>query len=262
MSLDPDRRDTLRHNIQARVGGFFCNTRREAGLTCQVCTGPATASLCGRCATQRRTYGDRLADRVLTLTYVRGRMPSNHQSVYTVFAYKNLTHPVGKCLTDLGLMIKAATALHGDCIAREAGGPWTVVTFVPSAARPGLSHPVSQFVHYVAGASRPETVVLDLGPSAAIADRQVLPDRFAVPDHAHATIVGQHVLILDDTWTSGAKAQSAALAVRAAGADQITILCVARWCRYDLDDHRALLDTCTEPYDPAVCPVGSTACRM
>lgn len=65
---------------------------------------------------------------------------------------------------------------------------------------------------------------------------------------------------MDDTWTTGSKAQSAALAVRTAGARYVTLLCVARWCKHDWDDHRALLDRFTDPYDAAMCPVTGGPC--
>lgn len=39
----------------------------------------------------------------------------------------------------------------------------------------------------------------------------------------------QHVLLIEDTWTSGGNAQSAALALRRAGAASVTILALARW---------------------------------
>ena len=42
------------------------------------------------------------------------------------------------------------------------------------------------------------------------------------------------MLLIDDTWTSGGHAQSAALALRQAGATRISALIVARWLTDDL----------------------------
>ncbi|HYQ68602.1 hypothetical protein [Actinophytocola sp.] len=69
-----------------------------------------------------------------------------------------------------------------------------------------------------------------------------------------------HVLVVEDTWVSGDKAQSAALALKAAGATRVTVLCVTRWLRYDWEDHRALIETLDEPYDAARCPVTGSDC--
>ncbi len=55
-------------------------------------------------------------------------------------------------------------------------------------------------------------------------ERTVLPDGFRLTDRDREKISGGHALILDDTWTSGAKAQSAALAVRAAGSAMVHLL--------------------------------------
>ncbi|MDO5286317.1 MAG: hypothetical protein Q4G45_05775 [Actinomycetia bacterium] len=38
-----------------------------------------------------------------------------------------------------------------------------------------------------------------------------------------------HVLLIDDTWTSGATMMSAVLAVRRVGADRVSTLVLARW---------------------------------
>lgn len=54
------------------------------------------------------------------------------------------------------------------------------------------------------------------------------------PKDDHFTVTsnnadGRHVLLIDDTWTSGGHALSATLALRASGADQISVLVLARW---------------------------------
>jgi hypothetical protein len=71
---------------------------------------------------------------------------------------------------------------------------------------------------------------------------------------------GQHVLLVEDTWLSGGKVQSAAVALKDAGAAHVTALCVARWCHYPWPDHRSMLDSLTEYYDALVCPVDGSQC--
>lgn len=86
-------------------------------------------------------------------------------------------------------------------------------------------------------------------------------DRFTVPEHQRERVRKRHVLVVDDTWTSGAKVQSAAVALKDAGAAQVTALVVGRWCNYTWPEHRAMLDSLTEPYDALVCPVTGADCN-
>jgi hypothetical protein len=177
---DPTTADVLRQVLRDRVGGFFHNARHEVGVTCTVCAGPADGARCWRCEPDHAEFGARLADRVLILAYARGKAPSRHQSEHTLYAYKGVS-PSAKSVDDLKLMIMAATELHGDCVARVAGRPWSAVTFVPSARRPGASHPVAQLARAVRGHTPNQRFLLDLGPSIAAEGRTVLPDRFQVP---------------------------------------------------------------------------------
>jgi hypothetical protein len=104
-------------------------------------------------------------------------------------------------------------------------------------------------------------VGLAIGPGGT-APRSTIPqpNRFFVPDEYVPQVTDKHVLVIEDTWVSGDKAQSAALALKAAGARRVTSLCVTRWLRYDWEDHRALIETLTEPYDAARCPVTGSCC--
>ncbi len=258
MTTDAGRAE-LRRALLNRVGGFFRNTRAIPGVTCEVCSGAAAGTTCIQCEGHRRRFGAALADRVVTLTYVRGGSTPYHQSAHTMWAYKQ-SPPSTKAAEDLALMIVAASYCHGDCARRVSGRAWDAVTFVPSVDRPGSDHPAAALARSVVGLGTDHRFPLALGAQASEADRTVLADRFVVEEQWLPRVVDRHVLVVDDTWTSGSKAQSAALAVRAAGAEMITVLCVARWCRQDWPDHRALLDACTEPYDAWVCPVTRAAC--
>jgi phosphoribosylpyrophosphate synthetase len=58
------------------------------------------------------------------------------------------------------------------------------------------------------------------------ADRQAHADRFlSIPG---SDIAGSSVLLFDDTWTTGAHAQSAAWALKRAGAARVAILVIGR----------------------------------
>ena len=161
-------------------------------------------------------------------------------------------------------VVKAATLLHGRCIAATAGSFWDVVTFVPSTRReiPPMLEATAGLARSVAFNSGPQNrLALTRGPRASDPAREVLHDRFAMPGGQQARVKGRHVLLVEDTWTSGAKAQSAAVALRDAGAAYVTVLCVMRWCRWDWPGHAELLRTLDKPYDPLWCPVfGKAGC--
>lgn len=244
------------------VGAFFCNTRRGAPGICAVCTGPATAPLCPQCRSARETYGADLADLVVPLAYAKGRMTPTHQSEHHVYSYKRRP-PAPKCVQDLNLMMLAGTWLHGACIARMVGW-WQVVTFVPSADRPGPDHPVAGLARQVHSVY-PNTagILLGIGPGY-FAEPHRFPrrDRFTAPATSIPAISGRHVLVVDDTWVSGDKSQSAALTLKAAGAARVTVLCAARWLRHDWPDHQHLIEVLREPYNARNCPVTGGTCPM
>lgn len=216
-----------------------------------MCTGPAAASVCGKCRKWQRMFGDMLADLVVPLAYAKSNMRPQHQSQHHMRQYK-ATPPAAKCANDLGLMMGAAAWLHARCL-----GDWQVVTFVPSATNPGPTHPIvpiAQRVHQV----RRQAAKVSLGIGAgfeADPDHEPRGDRFFVAEQDRAVVDGRHVLVVEDTWVVGGKSQSAAVAIKQAGAARVTVLCVARWLRCGWDDHRELIGRITEPYDAWRCPV-------
>jgi hypothetical protein len=206
-------------------------------------------------------FGDQLASQIFTLTYVQGNHPRKiHQSAYTLRSYKAPV-PVVESQQNLQLVVAVASAVHGACMQEPAERPWDSLTFVPSVSRPGPNHPVADLAHQVRKLRDPALRFgLDLGPGSADTSRSVRADRFAVPAEYLDRVDGRHVLLLDDTWTTGSKMQSAAVALRQAGATAVTGLCVARWCRWDWPDHAALLGDLDVPYDALSCPAAEGTC--
>jgi hypothetical protein len=87
--------------------------------------------------------------------------------------------------------------------------------------------------------------------------RDINPDHFRtdarLPEDSHA-------LLIDDTWAGGGHAQSAALALRRAGAAHVSVLVVARWIKEDFGGNaRFLREFAGQDYDPKICPwIGGT----
>lgn len=253
-------RKSAQDRLHREVGAFFTNTIRSAD-TCQVCTGPAVGKRCDQCEAQRLRYDGQLADQVILLAYAKGKMSPPHQSAHHMYRYKNRIEPSAECMRDLKLMMRAATLLHSDCIARGFG-PWDVVTFVSSESRPGLEHPVVELARQVASTDTTRRILLDVGPDISAAPRRFpLPRRFTVPERWKRRVRDRHILVVDDTWVSGDKGQSAALVLKEAGARAVTIVCVARWLNWEYSEaHRQLIRLRMATYDALQCPVTGSSC--
>ncbi len=131
-------------------------------------------------------------------------------------------------------LFDAFFAAHAACLARA--GPVDLVLAVPSTARPsgaplagvaGLSDVVQRRL----GAPL-RTDVLRRGPGC-LAHMRPGRDGFAVSPNRRATVWDRHLLVLDDTYVSGARAQSTAAALRLAGAASVQIVVAGRVLRPD-----------------------------
>ncbi|MGH2717889.1 MAG: hypothetical protein ACRDJU_04850 [Actinomycetota bacterium] len=112
---------------------------------------------------------------------------------------------------------------HRRCIEAKAGGGWHVITAVPSTGgRPG-EHPLVSALRQVPSVFRDYEQLLSPG-SAPIGHNQASDDGFRPLRAMH----GERVLVIDDTFTSGARAQSAASVLNNAGAHVVAIVPVGR----------------------------------
>jgi hypothetical protein len=254
--IPEETRLQMQLRLRTEVGGFFTNASRGPD-TCAVCTGPAAAELCWQCQNHRSRYGEQLADQTILFAYAK----AGHQSGHHMYRYKNRINPSEEVRRDLKLMILGGTYLHGECIAR-AFGRWEVITFVSSQGRPGVAHPVVELAQQVVGSLNATKILLDIGPDIAAEPRRFpLPSRFVVAEQWRPHVLDRHVLVVDDTWVSGDKGQSAALALKAVGARAVTVMCLARWlsARYSVE-HEQLIKAAAAPYDALLCPVTGGAC--
>jgi predicted amidophosphoribosyltransferase len=234
--------------LVSRGGGYLRNPVRQRQVTCAVCTTPALGQdRCFACR-QHRAYAG-LADASAFLTYA----VAGQQSEDVMRGYKAPQSPAEHRIV-VALLVIVGLSGHAQCPQALAGAPVTHWASVPSLpAQPG-EHPLRAIVSNVA----PGQEIRLAAAASARFPRDVNPHHFSAGGPLPA---GSHVLLIDDTWAGGGHAQSAALGLRRAGADRVSLLVVARWIRTDFKGNVAFLrELATRDYDPAICPWTGGTC--
>jgi hypothetical protein len=138
-------------------------------------------------------------------------------------------------------------AEHGTCVTRAIGGAVDVVLPVPSSSRPGGA-PLERVPGLAELVGAPRGVGGHWMPSlleradVTIGHMRANSGAFRVRSSSRSTVSGARVLLLDDTYVSGARAQSAAATLRLAGAHTVLIAPLGRVLRPDrVRAHAALL---------------------
>lgn len=124
-------------------------------------------------------------------------------------------------------------AVHEPHVAHRAGTPeFSAITSIPSTkGRPG-EHPLKRLVSgIVTGTGTRYRNLLEA--QGGDRGRDVVADRFTVV----GPVEGVSVLLLDDTWTTGARAQSAAAALKLAGASTVGFVAIGRWFNVEFADN-------------------------
>ncbi|MFE9536481.1 hypothetical protein [Streptomyces sp. NPDC006691] len=88
--------------------------------------------------------------------------------------------------------------------------------------------------------------------------RLLNPRHFTVADPGG--VAGRHVCVLEDTWVRGGHAQSAAAALAAAGAADVTVLTIARRLAPSYALNRAFIEGTRQDYALDHCPVSPGPC--
>jgi hypothetical protein len=230
--------------------GFLRNVVREPMRTCRVCTTPVDGhDMCWRCREHLRVGG--LADVVAPLTYAL----DGTESAAMVRNYKN--HPLRRhrerCASIVGEVLRVALSLHERCLGVVVNRPISAHVVIPSlTSRLGI-HPMV----LIAESLGPVGDVVLRPALDARCDRVVDGEKFTVD----GAVIGQHILVIDDVWTTGSNAQSAVLALRRAGAAAVSVMVIARWLnpRHPLSA-RFIRERLGQDYNPLVCPVTGQCC--
>ena len=174
---------------------------------------------CYQCDLARSQAGELLADVVAPIAYaVRGG-----RLAVDLWRYKSDRADAAESAARLRAMLAAYLAGHGEPVWRAAG-----MAAVPAAAavvpggrgRPG-GHPLPGLVRSCVDVP---LVGLSVAPQEAAHGRGVDPRWLRVD----GPVAGADVLVVDDTWVSGGSAQSAAVALKLAGAARVAIIVIGR----------------------------------
>ncbi len=198
-----------------------------------------------------------LADAVVPLRYaIRGQ-----QSYIDARAYKHpwIQPERNHSLRRLRVLTSLFSLIHAQCLDHHARQPVDAVVAVPSLSPRVGEHPLLDLARFLPHHWRRLALLPQL--SVPLDERRAVePGHFHLP--AHEDVRGRHVVVFDDTWTTGGHTQSAAVMLRTLGAAYVTILVVNR----DLDPGFGTTAAFTaqnlagHPFDPWRCPVTGAGC--
>jgi len=245
-SGDPGHWPRLRR-VADRYAAELTPPQSAGAGCCAMCRGPALLGRrwCYQCGRHRDEAPGMLADVVVPIAYaVKG---GRHAT--SLWRYKSGGPAGAAARASLRALALVFLRDHGACIWRQAAMPpprWLALP--PSGqGRPG-AHPLARLLR-PSLALRP--VVLTPRPGEHLG-RALNPWRF----RAGSALAGASVLLIDDTWVSGASAQSAAVALRVAGARHVAVIVLGR--HIDLADARSrplCSGLASMRYDPRQCAV-------
>jgi predicted amidophosphoribosyltransferase len=222
----------------------FMLAPRPGRGTCEVCfTFTEGYERCFVCA-----HSERWLDAVAPISYSAG-----HEQLHRALAgYKRLRGGVaGRLQLELAAVVWRHLAGHEPCLAKAAGvRAFDVVTTVPSSdlAR-DARHPLRRIAGALVGPTRDRYERLLTRSSASVGERAFSVEKYGVA----RTLGGEAILLIDDTWTTGANAQSAAATLRRAGAGAIGALVIGRHVNRDFGENDRRLRGLAQAFDWGTC---------
>jgi predicted amidophosphoribosyltransferase len=224
-------------------GNFLLGPRPGLGV-CQVCftftEGHDRCFVCG----QRNSALDAVAP--ISYSVAGGQLH------HTLAGYKRLGGDVARRLqVEVAAVLWRFLAGHESCVALGASTTgFDVVTTVPSSSRErDLGHPLRRIVGELVRPTRDRYERLLTRSPIEVPERTFSPGKYEVA----RPLRGESVLLIDDTWTTGSGAESAAAALREAGAGSVAAVVVGRHVKRGWRENERRLHTLVRPYDWSTC---------
>jgi len=219
--------------------------------TCRVCHGAVydDYSICFPCNEALRVLGDGVADVVSFVSLA----PGGEQFARELYTYKLESVPPAirrVRLIGLAAVLWKWLSIHEGCLGRQVGvSRFDIVTSVPSTSGRAI-HPLEELISGIVGGTESRYEGLLTIQRTDLTQREQAPDRYV----ATRSLKGTRVLVVDDTWTTGAHAQSASTALKAAGADAVAVVALGRWFSTEYrDNKRWLAHKRSKSWDWQVC---------
>lgn len=202
--------------------------------------GPGEAGACSVCLT--------LTDGRFPACYPCGHQPLATDAVLPISfsvhmgqlhtalrGYKEGWDSAARFKVELAAVLWRFLELHERCLTNAAGvSGFAIVTTVPSSDPDrDARHPLPDIVGRLVRPTADRYSCLLSRSTRPVESRTVDPGKY----EASRRLDGEAVLLIDDTWTTGANAQSAALAVKAAGAATVGVVVIGRHIRDDYEDN-------------------------
>ncbi|MGW5689144.1 hypothetical protein [Nonomuraea sp. NPDC003754] len=211
---------------------------------CRIChTGPNNRFETGEpydiCSSCERTMGGlfRPATHVVPISLAVQHGDDN--GLYKIVADKVARRAASGWLTPRKLMAATLARFyeaHEACLTGLSGGPFTLVTSIPSTRR---NRPIEAFhiltqvigdVGALKDLHKPHLLLANDEHAPRLNDRNSHPDAFRVmgAQKEHQVLRGKRVLLVDDLFVSGAHVQSAASKLFEHGAEEVVALVILR----------------------------------
>jgi predicted amidophosphoribosyltransferase len=233
--------------LTALYSNFLFGPRRGPGV-CETCFNLTDGyARCFSCS-----HTEQWLEAVAPISY----SVAHEQLHHALAGYKRAQQPVARRLqVELAAVLWRHLAAHEKCVARASGVKaerFELVTTVPSGdpQRDHL-HPLPRLVGELTGPTRTRHRRLLRRSAKPVASRAFDAEKFepVVP------LDSEPVLLIDDTWTTGASAQSAAAALRSAGAGAVATVVIGRHVNREWGGNDRRLSALAMPYDWDLCPL-------
>jgi hypothetical protein len=211
--------DALRARARAATAGLPAPPGPGPGV-CLSCRGPLRRGYarCFQCGLHAESAPGLLADVVAPVAWA----PKGSPLARDLWLYKSGRPGAREAGAGLRALLLVFLHDHGARVWRQAGmAVPTHACVVPSSRGRPVPHPLQALL---GGFLALPWTVLHTQPGVNLWARGLDPGRFRAP----GPLAGAAVLLLDDTWTSGGSAQSAAVALKRAGAGPVAAVVLGR----------------------------------
>jgi hypothetical protein len=225
--------------LTAGYGNFMLGPRRGPEV-CDTCFNLTRGyERCYACA-----HGHASLDAMVPISYSIGGEQLHH----VLASYKRLPGRVPRRFTvELAAVLWRFVAAHEACVSNAAGTTgFGLVTTVPSSNwERDAHHPLREIVGTLAAPTRGRFERVLVRAPTPSATRTFDPTKYTPT----RPLDGEAVLLIDDTWTTGANAQSAAAALKAAGAATVAAVVIGRHLNREWHQNDRRLRRIPRPFD-------------